>query len=335
MNRAFLLALALLPLAAGAQTHSGTLASGDPRLPSGEFADSYTVQAQAGQTITADMTSSAFDTYVMIVSPSGALLAENDDYQGSTGRSYVQATAAQAGAYRVQATSYNAGETGAYRVIVSTSGGSGPVAQAPRPAVTPEYTAIVTRDGFCFTHGDRVITWTCGTDSNRFRYYYHADRNAFTIRTQDNRCLDGYRGKGQPLAVVACDGTQEQDWWMHTSGQLQNQRRFGGRNLCIDVSGGNGHNRSVVLWDCGSQTNQQFGAARVTSNATGPLTPRSLSIIGRTFNSAIDGQVNAGGLIGNDSGGLIGNDGASIVAAGGGHLIAAGGGNLIQDGAGY
>ncbi|HEX9951553.1 MAG TPA: hypothetical protein VGB53_07280 [Rubricoccaceae bacterium] len=107
--------------AGGAQTHSGTLEDGDETLDSGEFADGYTVEATAGQTITVDLTSSDFDTYVILRSPSGEQF-DNDDFDGSTEHSQIVQRAGEGGTWRVVATTYEEGMGGAYRLAIRTGG---------------------------------------------------------------------------------------------------------------------------------------------------------------------------------------------------------------------
>ena len=106
------------------QTITGRLDPGDGQLEDGEYRDVYVFDGEAGQLITVDMNSSAFDTYVGVVSPSGEAI-ENDDYEGSTSRSLLELTLRETGRYRVVATSYEEGLTGAYQVTLR---GIGPTA---------------------------------------------------------------------------------------------------------------------------------------------------------------------------------------------------------------
>ncbi len=115
---------------------SGELASGDSTLTDGEFFDAYTFNAQAGQSMAVEMTSSEFDTYLIVVSPSNEVW-ENDDY-GSTSVSHVEFTADASGEWRVMATSYSGGETGDYAITVWLDGEVvtrlTPAASSPMPA---------------------------------------------------------------------------------------------------------------------------------------------------------------------------------------------------------
>jgi hypothetical protein len=96
---------------------SGRLAGGDATLGSGEFTDSYTFAGRRGQRVSISMTSSDFDSYLMVTSPSGTQ-EDNDD--GPAGRdAQLDWTLPEDGTYRIAATSYAAGETGAYRLRVA------------------------------------------------------------------------------------------------------------------------------------------------------------------------------------------------------------------------
>ncbi|MEM7414355.1 MAG: caspase family protein [Gemmatimonadota bacterium] len=111
-------------LAAGGQNRSGDLRNGDQTLNSGEFFDEYFFTVQPGERLVADLTSSDFDTYLIVQSPSGDP-SENDDYEGSTNRSRVEVDANESGEWRVMVTTFEAGETGAYDLSVSV-GAAGP-----------------------------------------------------------------------------------------------------------------------------------------------------------------------------------------------------------------
>ncbi|HEX8384559.1 MAG TPA: hypothetical protein VF576_00155, partial [Rubricoccaceae bacterium] len=129
------LALAALLAApvASAQSYQGTLAQGDATLTSGEFTDSYEVQARRGQSVTATLTSSDFDTYVIVKSATDEQADNDDCTQGDTGRSCATFTADQDGTVRVIVTSYAPGETGRYalQVVVGSGGASAPGQASP------------------------------------------------------------------------------------------------------------------------------------------------------------------------------------------------------------
>lgn len=115
---AILIIAAATPLRA--QTvHTGALESGDPQMEDGAWVDAYTIDATAGQEIVAVVTSVEFDPYVVVTGPSGEQ-TENDDFGSSREVSLVEAIASESGTWRVQVTSYEAGQGGAYALALAT-----------------------------------------------------------------------------------------------------------------------------------------------------------------------------------------------------------------------
>ncbi|HEV8264395.1 MAG TPA: pre-peptidase C-terminal domain-containing protein [Gemmatimonadales bacterium] len=115
--------------------HRGALASGDGQLQTGEFYDSYEFQGRAGQRVAFDLTSSAFDPYLMVIAPSGDK-KENDDFNGSSSRSRLELALEETGTYRVVVTSYKKDEAGAYELRIETGAAAG--AGSPAPGVRVE-----------------------------------------------------------------------------------------------------------------------------------------------------------------------------------------------------
>ncbi len=105
------------------RTTAGELESGDRTLDTGEYQDTYVFDGRAGQSVSVEMTSSDFDTYVGLVTPAGDVI-ENDDFEGSTSRSVVELNLTETGRYRVMATSYTHAEIGRYRLTVNTQAAS-------------------------------------------------------------------------------------------------------------------------------------------------------------------------------------------------------------------
>lgn len=124
-------------LAAGRPAR-GQLRTGDGQLNSGEFYDDFTLTARAGQSIVVDMTSTAFDTYLMVAGPEG-FTQQNDDGPNGT-NAQLAFTAPAAGTYMVRATSFRAGETGDYSVTV---GGASTAANRPAPLAPQARTAAI------------------------------------------------------------------------------------------------------------------------------------------------------------------------------------------------
>jgi len=114
--------------AGNTRTENGTLASGDQTLNTGEFADLYNVNLDAGETIVVEMTSSQFDPY-LILRPPGSSQVDNDDFEGDRTRSRIEYVATQSGNFDVIATSFQVGESGAYTVTIQSGQGIGGGAQ--------------------------------------------------------------------------------------------------------------------------------------------------------------------------------------------------------------
>lgn len=79
----------------------------------------YTFSGTAGDTVTIAMNSPDFDTYLVLVSPSGEELATNDDY-GRTLNSTIVFTLPSTGTYKVLARSFS-GQGGNYVVTVANA----------------------------------------------------------------------------------------------------------------------------------------------------------------------------------------------------------------------
>lgn len=113
---------------------NGSLAQGDSTLGSGEFYDTYTFQGRRGQAVDIRLTSTAFDPYVLITGPNNFKQENDDDAQGGANNknSRILVTLPADGAYRVIATSYQRGESGAYRLSLgAAAAGAAPVQGTP------------------------------------------------------------------------------------------------------------------------------------------------------------------------------------------------------------
>jgi hypothetical protein len=100
--------------------YSGELRSGDATLSSGEYADPYSFNVRAGQRIVVDLSSSEFDTYLVLKQPNGNQ-TDNDDYEGSQQRSRIEEVASESGEWEILVTSYEEGETGTYQLNISVT----------------------------------------------------------------------------------------------------------------------------------------------------------------------------------------------------------------------
>jgi Zn-dependent metalloprotease len=108
------------------QPANGTLAATDCTsvLRTTSYKDVYTFRATAGSAHTITMTSSAFDTYLVLVDGAGTVLAQDDDGNGGTNSKIVFTPSATVDV-SVEATSYEPRATGPFTLAVA--------AAAPRP----------------------------------------------------------------------------------------------------------------------------------------------------------------------------------------------------------
>jgi hypothetical protein len=140
--------------AGGPRLERGTLAEGDETLQSGEFVDRYTLTGREGDALVVDLTSTSFDTYLILINPDGTQ-EDNDDHEGSTTRSLISLDLPAPGEYTVMVTSYAPGEAGAYELLIATDGGG---TSAGTGARTERGT--LTRDDSSLQSGEYVDEYT-------------------------------------------------------------------------------------------------------------------------------------------------------------------------------
>ncbi len=109
----------------------GEIQASDPPYQ-GEYAsrpaDRISVTVPAGQNVTVTMNSPILDPYLYVLDPAGEVVAENDDHDNLNSR--VDFVPAAAGAYTVVATTFEAGDTGAYVIRTRVGGAAPPAAPA-------------------------------------------------------------------------------------------------------------------------------------------------------------------------------------------------------------
>jgi hypothetical protein len=106
------------------QNYRGQLDTGDDRLD-GDYYDTYDFYGNAGDAVVIDLFSSSFDTYLILMAPSGAD-TQNDDYNASLDRSRIEMVLNESGTWTVFVTSYESGETGAYELSITTTASGAP-----------------------------------------------------------------------------------------------------------------------------------------------------------------------------------------------------------------
>jgi hypothetical protein len=109
----------------------GELTASDTRLPSGEYADRYLVEGREGQLLDLRLTASGHDPFVQIDGP-GGFTASNDDDPDNGLNSRLVVRLPATGRYTIMATSYGAGETGAYRLAISEAAAGTAVTEGGR-----------------------------------------------------------------------------------------------------------------------------------------------------------------------------------------------------------
>jgi serine protease Do len=100
----------------------GELRVGDAVIPSdGSLYDDYQFEGRAGQTVTINMNSDDFDTYLVLIGSDGRALEENEDRNSQTTNSTIQITLPSTGKYRILANTVNNRERGSYTLTVQES----------------------------------------------------------------------------------------------------------------------------------------------------------------------------------------------------------------------
>src|SRR6478672_5537596 len=114
-----------IPLPLNGRVVNGRLGSGSNVLPvDNSYFDLYTFQGRAGQRIQIDMASPQIDSYLILLSPNGDELAQDDDSGGNQNARLV-GTLPVTGTYLVIANSNEGGEAGAYQIrAIAISSGS-------------------------------------------------------------------------------------------------------------------------------------------------------------------------------------------------------------------
>lgn len=126
-----------------ASAGAGRLGPGDEQLGSGEYFDRITFVGAAGDEVVIELSSSEFDPYLIVIDGKEQVLAQEDDSPGMGLGARLSVTLPSAGQYTVIVTSVYPGETGGYRLSISTPGqaaaiGSGPQGQTPvQPPLQP------------------------------------------------------------------------------------------------------------------------------------------------------------------------------------------------------
>jgi hypothetical protein len=197
------------PIAVG-QSVAGRIENGDPQLRSGEFLDAYALQGTRGQQLEIRLTATEFDPYVQIAGPGNYSAYNDDDVDGGTSNSRLVVTLPADGAYRIVATSFRAGESGAYRLSV------GATATVTPSAGTAVSAAVLTLgravDGALEAGDDTLAT---GERVDRYAFQGRPGQRVAVDMT--SRAFDSY------LQLIAPSGRLEEN---DDAGQSTNDARL-------------------------------------------------------------------------------------------------------------
>jgi hypothetical protein len=103
-------------VAEGAEAYEGTLQSGDAVAPDGSWYDAYPLTVAQGSAYVITMRSADFDTYLTVVSPSGATYSDDDSGGGTDSR--LDVTIDEPGTWNVWANTLRTGDTGNYTLTI-------------------------------------------------------------------------------------------------------------------------------------------------------------------------------------------------------------------------
>jgi len=181
------------PVLALDSPRAGILQSGDAQLRSGEFVDAYTFTGRRGQGVDIRLVSDAFDPYVMIAGPNEFSAWNDDDTEAGGKNARLSLTLPADGAYTIRATSYESGESGAYRLSISPAS---PVSAANAAPISPGQTVRGT-----LASGDSRLGSGAFVDRYRFRAS-PGERIAIDLRST---AFDSM------LTLIAPSGAREQN----------------------------------------------------------------------------------------------------------------------------
>ncbi|MDA1313323.1 MAG: hypothetical protein O2968_08315 [Acidobacteria bacterium] len=119
------------------QTVDGVLEASDDRtrLEDGSFADNYVLTLATAQTVTIDMSSDTFETFLVVFDSAEDFVGLADDTDAN-GNSRLE-IALPAGTFFIEATTFNPGDSGPYTLWVSLDGLPPPPPPPPPPTPLP------------------------------------------------------------------------------------------------------------------------------------------------------------------------------------------------------
>lgn len=127
------------------QTVSSSLTTQDCKLDDNTYIDFYLFSGQSGQTVTIDLSSTAFDTFLFLLDPTPQVVATDDDSGSGTNSRIVYTLDQTSSEWSIGANAFFPGETGAYTLSLQCTG------QTPPPPACPSgYFTDPAYPDFCF-----------------------------------------------------------------------------------------------------------------------------------------------------------------------------------------
>lgn len=123
-------------LSCPSSSSNGEISTADCRLDDGSYLDFVQFSGVAGQTVTIDLTSTAFDTYLYLLDATPVVVASNDDFGGST-NSRIVFTLTTSGTWTIGATSLTANQFGPYSLTIQCTSVAGATPTPTPPGVPP------------------------------------------------------------------------------------------------------------------------------------------------------------------------------------------------------
>lgn len=124
------------------QTVNATLSTTDCRsvVDENAYADLYSFSGQAGQRVAIEHTTTAFDAYLVLIAESGSIIGSNDDSDSTTTSSRIPPGSGYfvlpyTGTYIIEASSFNANETGSYTLSLTAASGGPACSYAIAPTL--------------------------------------------------------------------------------------------------------------------------------------------------------------------------------------------------------
>jgi serine/threonine protein kinase len=99
---------------------TGSLDFGDTFYGLGQFSDGYTYAWSAGDHVVIALDSNQFDTFLVLRTPSGREIVNDDDPVSGTLNSRIDTVLSESGTFQVVATSYAPGSLGSYRLTITS-----------------------------------------------------------------------------------------------------------------------------------------------------------------------------------------------------------------------